>query len=299
MSRLAYPYLRPEPTVVEAEPWALLIGEDEHPVPDAIEDWDYNLDLRLQRGVDIDASAVREQCQLPRDASLAIAVIWRATGSGLFGRSAYEPLSAAGRSVHRLDVAISGEDVGGTLIVETVLVLAAPVYDAGELAPHRAGSVLWSDRVTTRLQGDASQFPIAIVDFGRTSLPEDAAWHLEISGSLDSAAMGSLLLLVNERNATVAEAFGRAARPRPVDKVVLSAVYADVARTLIEHALTWDEFVDGARFDDETLGAMLMDVFGQLFGGRTILDVRLRGQDAPSLVATEVQSAVRLFGGDL
>jgi len=284
--------------VVSANPWSLLLRDEEVPLPDAIDDWDYNLDLILRREIVIDTVGARAQCQLPADASLALAVIWRSTGSGLFGRVAYQAIPTSGALTQRLDVTIAGKDVGGVLVVETALVLADSFNGGNTLAPHRAGSMLWNDRVTTRLQGDASQFPIAVVDFSRTSLPEDAAWHLDISGSLESAAMGSLLLLVNERNRTVADAFGRAGNPRPGDRLALSAVYADVARTLVEHALASEEFTDEAEFDDETLGAMLRDLFVQMFGTRTVREVRLRSQDSPSLVATDVQAAVRLFGDD-
>ncbi|CAM5708620.1 hypothetical protein STENM327S_03493 [Streptomyces tendae] len=38
-------------------------------------------------------------------------------------------------------------------------------------------------------------------------VPEGAAWHLQISGELDNATMGSLLLLVNEQNKVTAVAF--------------------------------------------------------------------------------------------
>lgn len=298
MSRFAYPYLRPSSSVVSARPWSLVLRDEEVLLPDAIDDWDYNFDLVLRREVVIGTHDARAQCRLPADAPLALAVTWRSTGSGLFGRVAYQDVPTTDVFTHRLEVTIAGKDVGGTLVIETALVLSHPFGGGETLAPRRAGSVLWNDRVTTRLQGDASQFPIAVVDFSRTSLPEDAAWHLDISGSLESAAMGSLLLLVNERNKTVTDAFGRAANPRPGDRLALSAVYADVARTLVEHALASEEFTDDAEFGDETLGAMLRDLFQQVFGTRTVREVRLRGQDSPSLVATDVQAAVRLFGDD-
>ncbi|TQF07748.1 hypothetical protein E6W39_34155 [Kitasatospora acidiphila] len=136
---------------------------------------------------------------------------------------------------------------------------------------------------------------MAVIDFGRTSFPDGAAWHLQISGNLESATMGSLLLLVNERNTTVTEAFERAGKPREVDRIVLSAVYADTARTMIEHALSDDEFVDDAEFSSDSLGATLATLFERLFPGRSISDMRLRRQQSPSLFASEIQEAVKIF----
>lgn len=298
MSRIAYPYLRPSASVVDTQPWSLVMGDEERDLPSSLDDWDYNLDLRLRRIVVVDGLAAREQCLLPAETPLALCVVWRSTGSGLFGRAAFEPVKVEGESTHILDVTIAGADVGGTVDIDTLLVLPEPLTGTDVLAPHRAGSMLWEDRASIRLQGDASQFPIAVVDFEHTSLPDDAGWHLEISGSLDSAAMGALLLLVNQRNTAVADAFSRAAKPRPVDRMVLSAVYADVSRTLVDHALARDDFVDGVDYGDDTLGAVLLDIFGQMFGGRSIQDVRLRAKENRNHLATEVQAAVRIFGSD-
>lgn len=297
MSRIAYPYLRPTPSTVEAQPWRLLLSEEEVDLPESLDGWDYNLDLRLRREVQVNGAAIREQCRLAGDAPLALSVVWHSTGSGLRGRSAFELLGAQGDFTHHLDLTIAGAEIGGVLSIDTLVVVAEALAEADALAPHRAGSMLWQHRSVIRLQGDASQFPIAVVDFGPSTLPANAAWHLEISGSMDSAAMGALLLLVNERNKAVAEAFSRAGKPRQVDSLVLSAVYADVARTMIEHALSREDFVDDAHFGEETLGAMMLDVFRQMFGARTIKDVRLRMRDSPSLMATEMQAAAGTFGG--
>lgn len=297
MSRIAYPYLRPAPATVEAQPWRLLLSEEDIDLPQSLDGWDYNLDLRLRREVEVDGVAIREQCRLPEDAPLALSVVWHSTGSGLRGRSAFELIGVQGSFTHQLDVTIAGAEIGGVLSLDTLIVVAEALAEADALAPHRAGSMLWEHRSVIRLQGDASQFPIAVVDFAPSTLPENAAWHLEINGPMDSAAMGALLLLVNERNKAVADAFSRAGKPRQADSLVLSAVYADVARTMIEHALSREDFADDVSFGEETLGAMLLDVFRQMFGARTIKDVRLRMRDNPSLMATEMQAAAGIFGG--
>jgi hypothetical protein len=295
MSRLVYPYLRPAADVVEAGPWKLLLGGEEMDLPCSIDDWDYNLDLNLSRQVIVDVAAIREQARLPSHARLAVCAVWQSSGSGLFGSGRRVDLSGHDIRSVSLDLGVRGSDAGGALTLDTQVVLADPIA-AHDFAPHRAGSILWNDRVSVRLQGDGSQFPIAIVDFGGGTLPEDAAWHLQVDGPLDAAAMGSMLLLINSRNKTVADAFAYAGKPRATDKLVLSAVYADVARTLVEHALAREDFVDEVDFDDDTLGAMLLDVFTQVFGQESIKDVRLRFQRDPSVVSTRVQSAVRIFG---
>ncbi|NLU68428.1 hypothetical protein HCC30_14305 [Streptomyces sp. HNM0574] len=136
---------------------------------------------------------------------------------------------------------------------------------------------------------------MSVVDFARTSFPDNAAWHLQIGSKLSAAAMGSLLLLVNEQNETVTEAFKNAAKPRPLDRAVLSTVYADCARVMVEHALSQEEFVDEADFPADSLGATLSNLFHQLFPGSTIHDLRLRRDSSPSLFTTEVQAATGIF----
>jgi hypothetical protein len=136
---------------------------------------------------------------------------------------------------------------------------------------------------------------MAVIDFARTSFPEGAAWHLQISGGLESATMGSLLLLVNEQNTITATAFENAGKPRPIDRVVLSAVYADAARIMVEHALGNDEFAEDADFPEGSLGATLLSLFDQLFPEQSITDIRLRQRQSPALFASDLQAAVKMF----
>ncbi|WP_213862147.1 hypothetical protein [Streptomyces aurantiacus] len=264
-------------------------------VPEALPDWDYQMDLHLRRSVRIDLDRARSQSGLPNDASLMLSVVWTATGSSLSGPAQHVRMSQSGMSTVELDFRLRGTDLGGLLLLDTALVLAERRNDASPSSPRRAGSVLWSDRQALRLQGDAPQFPMAVIDFARTSFPDGAAWHLQISGGLESATMGSLLLLVNEKNTITATAFENAGKPRPIDRVVLSAVYADTARIMVEYALGNDEFAEDADFPEGSLGATLLNLFDQLFSEQSITDIRLRQRQSPALFASDLQAAVKMF----
>jgi hypothetical protein len=281
MTRRVLPYRIPSEDVVTAGDWSLVTEEGEIPLPEALPDWDYHMDLHLRRDVRVDLDGARSQSGLPNDAALMLAAVWTATGSNLGGPAQHVRLTGAGTAAVGLDIRLRAADLGGLLLLDTALVLAERRMDAGPSSPRRAGSVLWSRRDTLRLQGDAPQFPMAVIDFSLTSFPDDAAWHLQISGGLESATMGSLLLLVNERN--------------PVDRVVLSAVHADTARSMIEHALGIDEFVEDADFPDGSLGATLLSLFDRLFPGQSITDIRLRRRQSPALFASDLQAAVKIF----
>jgi hypothetical protein len=295
VSRRVLPYRIPSEDVVVAETWSLVIQDGEIALPEALPDWDYQMDLHLRRTVRVDLDRARAQTGLPVDTALMLAAVWTATGSNLSGPAQHVRLSDRGTSTVELDVLLRGADLGGLLMLDTALVLAEHRSNARPSSPRRAGSVLWSDREFLRLQGDAPQFPMAVIDFARTSFPDHAAWHLQISGSLESATMGSLLLLVNERNTVTTTAFENAGKPRPVDRVVLSAVYADAARIMIEHALSNDDFAEDSDFPEGSLGATMLSLFDQLFPGQTITDIRLRQRQSPALFASDLQAAVKIF----
>jgi hypothetical protein len=285
----------PSEDVVVTETWKLVTPDGEIAMPEALPDWDYQMDLHLRRSVRVDMDRARAQSGLPSDAALILAAVWTATGSNLSGPAQHVRLAMGGTSAVELDVRLRGADLGGLLMLDTALVLAQRRSDGRPSSPRRAGSVLWSDRELLRLQGDAPQFPMAVIDFARTSFPDHAAWHLQISGSLESATMGSLLLLVNERNTVTAAAFENAGKPRPVDRIVLSAVYADAARVMIEHALSNDDFAEDSDFPEGSLGATMLSLFDQLFPGQSITDIRLRQRQSPALFASDLQAAVKIF----
>jgi len=273
----------------------LVTPDGEIALPEALPDWDYQMDLHVRRTVRVDLDQARAQSGLPTDAALILAAVWTATGSNLSGPAEHVRLTDGGTRVVVLEFRLRGSDLGGLLMLDTALVLAEHRSDARPSSPRRAGSVLWSDRDFLRLQGDAPQFPMAVIDFARTSFPDHAAWHLQISGSLESATMGSLLLLVNERNTVTATAFENAGKPRPVDRIVLSAVYADAARIMVEHALSNDDFAEDSDFPEGSLGATMLSLFDQLFPGQPITDIRLRQRQSPALFASDLQAAVKIF----
>jgi hypothetical protein len=295
VTRRVLPYRVPSEDVVTTEPWLLVTPDGDVDLPEALPDWDYQMDLHLRRTVRVDLDRARTQSGLPPNAALVLAAVWTATGSNLSGPAQHVRLTDCGTSEVELEVLLRGADLGGLLMLDTALVLAERRSDARPSSPRRAGSVLWSDRELLRLQGDAPQFPMAVIDFALTSFPDHAAWHLQISGSLESATMGSLLLLVNEKNTVTATAFENAGKPRPVDRIVLSAVYADAARLMVEHALSNDDFDEDSDFPEGSLGATMLSLFDQLFPGQSIADVRLRQRQSPALFASDLQAAVKIF----
>lgn len=295
MSRRAFPYRRAASATVSTEVWTIATDDDHIELPDALADWDYRMNLALRRSLTVDLDLLRQSTGLPDRAEFAVAVIWTATGSGLKSAAHRVPLIGDGRRTVDLVADLHGTQLGGLLTIDTVLVLSEYCADASPTAPRRAGSVLWSDQHVVRLQGDAPQFPMAVIDFSKTAFPEDAGWYMQISGDLDSATMGALLLLINERKRGLVDALQNAGKPKPIHRTLLSAVYADVARTMVAHALREPEFSMEKRYHDESLGATLQGLVSTLFPERGIEDLRRRSDENPNLFSTELQHAVRIF----
>ncbi|BCJ73686.1 hypothetical protein CS0771_32300 [Catellatospora sp. IY07-71] len=295
MRRQIWPYRRPSTETVTADTWQLVLDEGPTDLPASLPHWDYRTNLSLGRQITVDTDMLRSEVRLPSDATLQMTVIWTASGSNLRQSAGAVALHREGRQKADLEVQLPGELLGGTVTLRTLLTVADPGTVEDPLAPRLSGSVLWSDEHKVRLQGDAPQFPIAIVDFTRTTFPDNASWHLELGSQLESATMGTLLLYINERSKATVQAFQRAAAPKAVDKVILDAVYADVARLMVEAALHHPDFTDESKFDEDSLGETFQNLIHSLFPGRTVADLRQLREHSPHRLSTQVQAAVGVF----
>ncbi|MFF5339035.1 hypothetical protein [Streptomyces sp. NPDC013181] len=296
MNRRAYPYRRPHPDAVTTDGWLLKqIDGEGVPLPPSVVDWDYQRDLEFECTVDVDLDKVRETAALPPEAELALTVVWNSSGSGLRLLAVDRPLQGGGtRSVH-LAFTVLGRESGGVLSIETQLVLRKHLGNPYPTGPHRAGSILWQQIARIRLQGDASQFPMAVVDFKGTGYPENAPWYLDIGSNLDAATMGAVLLLVNSRTPLVLEAVRKAEKATHAEKLIHSALRQDVVRLMIEHAIGNEDLDDGSRFEADTLGHTLLGVVRGHLPDMTLAALRNMRRSDPSLLAARVQSAVGLF----
>lgn len=295
MTLTAFPYRTPDETTVAPLDWQILIDDIKFDLGDHVPDWDYNTDLTLTRAITIDTDKLRSETGLPAGTNFALSVVWSASGSNQRGQGFREVFSQNG--IHNIDAKIflEGSYLGGMLSLEMILTLADDLVDSPPFTAHKGGSLMWSDSVSVRLQGDAPQFPIAILDFTATSFPVEAAWYVQLGTNLHAATMGSLLLCVNEGNKAACAAFKNAARPSPVDTAIISATYADVARTLIEHALTNAEFDEETDFPDDSLGAMLQSLIQTRFPDTPFSEIRQQRDNSPALFSSSIQASVRIF----
>lgn len=293
-----FPYRRPSDDVVRTTPWTLA-GEDTE-LADVLPDWDYDTVLSLRRRLVIDGARARKECGLEEDADLAVSIRWTASGSLLRGRAwqtAVPPTDGA-----ELIVAfdLPGTDLGGTLTLELVLVLVDAGGAISSIAPWRPGSVLWSERRDVRLRGDAAQFPVAVADFELLPYPAEAPWMLEISGGQENAALGSLLLLVNDRRRNLVDVVtGRASTEPGRTAAVLSMLRADVLRGLVERAVVDDDFDTSTEYATGSTGAVLQAVLRQLFHDTDLETLRREHAQDPAHFTARIQAAAGLLRDDL
>lgn len=290
-----YPYRLATSDAVGGEDWRVFVNTIEMNPPSQVPGWDYNTNLSVRRSMTIDTTTVRESAGLPSGSALSLVVIWESTGSRQQVCCLRRELPSEGTHPIEIEIDLRGSDLGGTVTLITSIVLAEQRTSVEPFTAHLPGSELWGDRFDILLEEERDLFPIAIIDFALTDFPESAAWYLEISGTLEAPASGSLLLCVNKANKAAAQAFTNLMNPTPVDLAITSSAYADVTRTLIEYALTLDDFDEDSDYPDDSLGAALQGIVRRFFEGRNVEDVqRLRSSD-PTGFASEIQAATELY----
>lgn len=294
MSR-AFPYLRPPSDVVVVGSWSTVVDDGTEELATEMPEWDYDTVLSLRRPVRIDGLRARDHIQVGTDADLDLTVVWSAASSALRGRAWRAPVPA--RDGVDLEIAfdLPGTELGGRLDLETCLTLRRTSGGTSPAAPRRPGSVLWRDRFSVLLQGDAVLFPLAIADFHDLPYPTGAAWHLELGHDLDAAALGSILLLANSRREAVTTALVSAGKPTDADRRVLSTIRTEIVRALVERALVDEEFSSDVSYPPGSIGALLAAVLRTTFPAIGLAALRRERMHEPILFTSRLQAATDLL----
>jgi hypothetical protein len=273
----------------------LKTGDELREAPAYLDGWDYNTELDLSREIQVDVSVIRRQSDLSVDTPLLLSVSVFSTSTWMRKCVFSRALTAEVEDV-TIEIALPGADLGGNLRLYTSIVLNASVGTASAFVAHLAGSVLWSDRHEVRLQGDAPLFPISVVDFERASFPSGAGWHLDIGTDLAAPLHASLRLYLNSARSAVVAAFANAGSPRPEDRAVMRAIFADVARLMVEHALNQDDLRVAVEWDENSLGFALQNLLLRFFPHGDDLDAtRMHRIEHPSDFSTELFAKIRVF----
>jgi hypothetical protein len=294
MSR-AFPFMRPPGDVVVAGPWSRAAADGTEELPRELPDWDYDTVLSIRRPVQIDGLRARRLSGLADDAEIDLTVRWAASSSALRGRAWRAAVPSRDGVELNVEFDLDGDELGGVLELATILTLRRSTPAASPAAARRPGSVLWSDRYSIMLQGDAVLFPLAIADFHELPYPTKAGWYLEVGEDLEAAALGSVLLLANERKEVVVAALVAAGAPTDADRRVLSTLRTDVLRALVERALTHEDFTEEVEYPTGSLGALLTAVLRTTFPALSLEALRRERSSEPALFTSRVQDATDLL----
>ncbi|WP_433611639.1 hypothetical protein [Prescottella agglutinans] len=294
MSR-AYPFMRPPKTTIVAGPWSRSTADGTEELPQEMPDWDYDTVLSICRPVHIDGLRARQLGGLADDAEIDLSVRWASSSSSLRGRAWRAAVPAQDGIDMNIEFELAGDELGGVLELETILTLRRSTEGGSPAAARRPGSVLWSDKFSILLQGDAVLFPLAVADFHDLPYPTKASWYLEVGDDLEAAALGSILLLANERREVIVNALAGAASPSDADRRVLSTLRTDVQRALIERALTHEDFDEDAQYPAGSLGALLAAVLRFSFPAFSLEALRRERLVEPALFTSRIQDATNLL----
>ncbi len=261
----AVPYLTVDGDAVDAGEWGL---DGESPMPKFFREWDPATDLRLSRDLTLDGALVAKQCELAEAAELHLGVVWVSDSTRLRGSHSAGGFELGSGSVARtVSFTVPGQLVGGRLSLETVLWVRGPAA-LSQLSASRVGDVLWSDRKSITLEGDASRFPITVVDFSTMyGIDRDAFWMLSWPRRDFNEPFGaSIRLLVNSLHPEVIRAVSNDG-DLAGGLAIRRHLQVDVARSLIDFALGSDEFVDAAAdFEEGSVGFAVNELIRSSWG---------------------------------
>jgi len=262
-----YPYRSPLPDRVAAGPWVTNTSGAAAPLPTVLNDWDYGTELTLTREIDVDQQGVLEDCRLARGATLSVTASWWPDTSLLKMPPTVIALPRTGSTSRsapiNLALTIPGALAGGTARIQTALILTGG-GTAEPWTPSIPGSELWSDEVTVQLEGKGPMFPMQVVDLGALGFDPAAPWALVTPDSLDAAAMGGVVLLLNERYPAVIDAL--LGEPSGVRAAVESSLWTDVGATLLDVAMSRVDDIEEATYPEGTFGWVLTNQARGAFG---------------------------------
>lgn len=296
----AIPYCTATPSRVKCDHWLRLEDGEPAELEESIGGFDYTSTLAVQRRIEIDLAGLRSDCRLPEETPLALSVSWTSGGTHLRRPLCRTSLPTREQSTQIVvSGAIPADSASGRVTLDTKIVLASGVHPEVPLAAVLPGSVLWTESQSISLDGSTSFFPIQLANFAdesaRWSQP-DAAWCLLWPTlELDRPFLGSVKLLINSSHPRVASAVSGPARTKEA-QAIRTAIYFDVARTLILGALNNQEFIDrDGEYPIATCGKAVNDLIRYHFPADKLASLRDTASSAPELFSADLQSKLRLF----
>ena len=298
-SKEIYPWLRPDDSPCDSEGWSFVRGDgSREPLPKFLKDWTSGDDVHTRRYLKLDMGAILLQSGLSKDSELLLGVTWISKGNNLRGNAFAMTLKDSYEEPIEISIRVPGDRLSEILILKTYLARGRSVTALNSLAATRAGALLWEHRTEIRIEGQGALFPVVKIPFsGR--YPQKAGWHLSWNvNHLDEPFDHTLQLLINEEHDAVLRAVEQLDKMDLSSTQIRSAIFHDVARTLILQAVQDEDFVrPGKSYPRKSLGAAILGLIGSYCPGESAATLaRLRETD-PDQLETILKGAFPLFWG--
>lgn len=260
--RVAFPFLTLPPHVVSAGRWHFRINtEEEKPLGDSIESWDYNSRLFFMRQVRLDLAQAARALQIGPDA-LQLGVLVRA-GTGGSGQLPRLVVASEVHAVPResgtvdLELQLDGAALSKVLHLSTDVILLRETTVTSALSPKDQGDRAWSDRHRAWLEGSLPRFPVEESPLDDEYAPWQLFW---IPGDWHRDFHGAVRLRLNGHRPDVIK------KATDQDPLTLQAMLADAVSQILECFLAEDDSESIAKECAEgTLGHQVSCWIRQLF----------------------------------
>lgn len=239
MTLSAPPFLLPDADSITEVEWLIAEGEAWAPLPEELPGWDSATDVYVRCAITVDWPRFRASCGLPADFPIACTLAWTSSTSQMraSSRKSFAPVVASPVIV---EGTLPAARVGGVLTLDLTVHPDRDWPAAPAAVVNRSGSTLFRSTRNLVLEAQGSQFPVAVVDFGRTSHDPAASWFLSVDGPLEAPFHGVVLLLLNESDSELVVA-ASSGRPDARQQVLLDELSHQVAMQLLEYALAADQ----------------------------------------------------------
>jgi hypothetical protein len=246
-------------------------------LPDVLTNWDYSVDLVLERSLELDLAGICRDTGLGVGTSFLLTV-YLETGDlrvrrTVFQRTLYRDEEASALNLSNLS--LPGEGLQGCLELITVLSLAQGVRK-NPIAPVNLGSRLWQDTFKCQIEGGSSRLPMESRNFscigGRISY---APWYFELrSEDLYQRFESAFRAFLNTNRPDVHE-------PLTLTEPTITSLFrADLVRHVLSRILNADDFSgDEQDYPNGSLGAVTASWLDAAFPGENLQQIRQKAHD--------------------
>jgi len=292
---ISFPYQTLEDSIFGSNQWFI---EDSNnnwiELPQEMAGWSYKMNLRLRRKFSLDIENIFKKTGLPENAEVKVVCSCFCQSTNfkkLFFSS--EPISNENRNFDA-QFTIYGEDLSGSILIQTELVLTQDLKFNQPFVAKKTGSRLAYIESKVFLEGSGSSFPTTAINFENESSwigSQDAFWHLEWeSHALEVPVLRDVRLYINSKHQTFIDQI------KDPNSTMSAVVSLDVMRRMITGAMMNEDFIE--RFEEyppDSVGDVVSKQIQNCFPGRDLKEIHYMFKSKREKFETGIQGAILNF----